>query len=174
MNLPPNVHIGAESIIAGEESFKRFRSRRADALVLGDHCAMENVHFAIGEQGRVVIGSHCCFTSAVLLCESELRFGDCVVLGFNVTIADSDFHPIAPAQRMADAVACSPVGRGLPRPPVTCQPVIIEGNVWIGHNATVLKGVRIGAGALIEPGAVIHRDVPTGARMLGNPAQRIA
>jgi acetyltransferase-like isoleucine patch superfamily enzyme len=49
--------------------------------------------------------------------------------------------------------------------------VIIEDDVWIGPNATILKGVRIGTGAFIEAGALIVRDVPARARVCGNPAQ---
>jgi acetyltransferase-like isoleucine patch superfamily enzyme len=49
--------------------------------------------------------------------------------------------------------------------------VIIEDDVWIGPNATILKGVRIGAGAFIEAGAMVTHDVPPRARVLGNPAQ---
>jgi acetyltransferase-like isoleucine patch superfamily enzyme len=48
--------------------------------------------------------------------------------------------------------------------------VVIEDDVWIGPNALVLKGVRIATGAMIEAGAVVTRDVPPRARMLGNPA----
>jgi acetyltransferase-like isoleucine patch superfamily enzyme len=48
---------------------------------------------------------------------------------------------------------------------------VIEDDVWIGPNATILKGVRLGAGAWIEPGSLVARDVPPGSRVLGNPAQ---
>ena len=51
--------------------------------------------------------------------------------------------------------------------------VIIEDDVWIGPNATILKGVRLGAGAWVEAGALVTRDVPSRARVLGNPAQVI-
>ena len=50
---------------------------------------------------------------------------------------------------------------------------MIDDDVWIGPNATILKGVRIGAGAWIEPGSMVTRDVPPGARVMGNPAQVI-
>ena len=113
---------------------------------------MDGVHFDLGENGRVTIGDYCYFTNVVLLCELEVRIGNYVVIGWNTTLADSDFHPIAPAQRVADAIACSPLGKGRPRPPVASKAIIIEDDVWIGPNATILKGVRIGAGAWIEPG----------------------
>ena len=48
--------------------------------------------------------------------------------------------------------------------------VVIEDDVWIGYNATILKGVRIGKGAIIAPGAVVTHDVPPGATVAGNPA----
>jgi acetyltransferase-like isoleucine patch superfamily enzyme len=117
------------------------------------------------------VGDFCYFTNAVLLCELEVRIGNYVLIGWNATVTDTDFHPIAPAERVADAVACSPVGKGRPRPAIVKQPVVIEDDAWIGPNATILKGVRIGAGAFVEAGSLVTRDVPPRARVMGNPAQ---
>jgi acetyltransferase-like isoleucine patch superfamily enzyme len=171
--LPANVRAGAGTVIGGELTFKRFRAKEANALIIGVNCTMEGVHFAIEPQGRVSIGDYCYFTNALLLCELELRIGNYVMMGWNSSIADSDFHPIDPAERIADAIACSPLGKDWPRPAIAKKPVIIEDHVWIGPNATILKGVRIGEGAFIEPGSLVTRDVPPRARVLGNPAQVI-
>jgi acetyltransferase-like isoleucine patch superfamily enzyme len=171
--LPANVCVGPNTLITGDLTFKRFASKEPEALIIGAHCTMDGVHFALGEKGRVQIGDYCYFTNAVLLCELELRIGNYVVIGWNATVADTDFHPLAPAERVADAIACSPLGKGRPRPEVPRRPVIIEEDVWIGPNAAVLKGVRIGAGAFIEAGSLVTRDVPPRARVLGNPAQVI-
>lgn len=169
--LPANVRVGANTLITADYAFKRFLSKQPDALVIGAHSTMDGVHFAIGRQGRVQIGDYCYFTNAVLLCELELRVGNYVVIGWNTTVADTDFHPLAPAERIADALACSPLSQGRPRPEIAKRSVIIEDDVWIGPNATILKGVRIGAGAWIEAGSLVTRDVPSGSRVLGNPAQ---
>src|SRR5262245_21543739 len=169
--LPANVRVGPNSVIAGNYAFKRFRSRRDPALVIGSHCTMDGAHFAVGEDGHLQIGDYCYFTNAVLLCEEELSIGKYVVIGWNATIADTDFHPLGPAERIADAVACSPLGKGRPRPEISRRPVIIEDDVWIGPNATILKGVRIGAGAFVEAGALVTRSVPAWMRVMGNPAQ---
>src|SRR5213593_4520134 len=171
--LPENVRIGANTLITADYAFKRFLSTEPEALVIGPNCTMDGVHFAIGREGRVRIGDYCYFTNAVLLCELELRVGNYVIIGWNATIADTDFHPIEPAARVADAIACSPLGKGRPRPDISRRPVIIDDDVWIGPNAAVLKGVHIGAGAFIEPGSLVTRDVPARARVLGNPAQVI-
>ncbi|BAZ22009.1 maltose O-acetyltransferase like protein [Kalymmatonema gypsitolerans NIES-4073] len=171
--FPENVQIGSNTVIMGNLAFKRFHSRKTQGLIIGDHCTMDGVHFDIGEKGQVEIGDYCYFTNAVLLCELELRIGSYVVIGWNTTLADTDFHPIAPAERIADAIACSPLGKTLPRPEIVKRPVVIDDGVWIGPNATILKGVHIGAGAIVEPGAMVNRDVPPRTRVMGNPAQII-
>lgn len=170
-DLPSNVRLGKDTVITGEDAFRRFRSTNEPALSIGDHSTLDGVHFALGVNGRVTIGDYCYFSNAILLCELELKIGNYVVIGWNTTIADSDFHPISPAERIRDAIACSPVGHGRPRPPICMQPVVIENDVWLGPNVTILKGVRIGAGAFIEAGSLVTREVPPGARVLGNPAQ---
>lgn len=169
--LPPNVQVGADTVILGDQPFKRFHSQQPAGLTLGTKCTMDGVHFAVGPNGRVRIGNFCYFTNAVLLCELELQIGNYVMIGWNSTIADTDFHPLAPAERIADAIACSPLAHGRKRPEIPCRPVVIEDDVWIGPNVTILKGVRIGQGAFIEAGSLVTRDVPPRARVLGNPAQ---
>ena len=171
--LPSNVTLGAGTVVNGELAFKRFHSRDPNALAIGAHCTMDGVHFDLGENARMVVGDYCYFTNAVLLCELEVNIGNYVVIGWNTTVTDSDFHPISPAERIADAIACSPLGKGRRRPEVLKLPVIIEDDVWIGPSASILKGVRIGTGAVIEAGAVVTRNVAPRSRMMGNPAQLI-
>ena len=169
--LPSNVRLGPDTLITSDLAFKRFHSAQPEALTIGASCTMDGVHFDLGPEGRVRIGDYCYFTNVVLLCELEVVVGNYVLIGWNTTIADTDFHPIAPAERVADAIACSPSGQGRLRPLIARRPVVIEDDVWIGPNAAILKGVRIGAGAVIEPGSVITRDVPAKTRVMGNPAQ---
>lgn len=48
---------------------------------------------------------------------------------------------------------------------------IVEQGASIGANATILPGIRIGRNALIGAGAVVTKDVPENAIMVGNPAK---
>lgn len=49
--------------------------------------------------------------------------------------------------------------------------VIIEDNVWLGINVTVLPGVTIGEGAIIQAGSVVVSDIPKYAIAGGHPAR---
>lgn len=39
-------------------------------------------------------------------------------------------------------------------------PVVLEDRVWVGINATILPGVRIGYGAIVGANSVVTKDVP--------------
>lgn len=49
--------------------------------------------------------------------------------------------------------------------------VIIGDNVWIGMNACILPGVKIGSNAIIGSGSVVTKDVPDNEIWAGNPAR---
>lgn len=49
--------------------------------------------------------------------------------------------------------------------------VIIEDFVWVGSRATILPGTKIGEGAIIQGGAVVHGEIPPYAIAGGNPAK---
>jgi acetyltransferase-like isoleucine patch superfamily enzyme len=168
---PPNVAVGARTVITGDRPFKRFYSTHDHALTIGHDSTMLGTQFSFGPEASATIGDYCYFTNVVLLCEASVRIGNHVVIGWNATITDADFHPLSPVQRIQDAIAVSPLGEGWERPAFASKPVIIDDDVWIGPGATILKGVHLHQGAWIEPGAVVVNDVPPEARVLGNPAR---
>lgn len=51
--------------------------------------------------------------------------------------------------------------------------IVIEDKVWIGINATILPGVKIGYGAIIGAGSVVTKDVEPMTIVAGNPARFI-
>lgn len=49
--------------------------------------------------------------------------------------------------------------------------IIIEDDVWIGLNATIMGGVKIGKGAIVGACSVVTKDVPPYSIVVGNPAK---
>lgn len=52
--------------------------------------------------------------------------------------------------------------------------VVIGDSVWIGMNVLILPGAKIGEGAIIQAGSVVHGEVPPCAIVGGNPAKVFA
>lgn len=173
--LPGNVVVGDGCFLERKDSFARFRSKRQPGLVLGDRVSIYTLTtFNVEPDGLIEIGDDCVVAGAIFMCAGSIRLGRRVTVSYNVTIADSDFHPTDPAERIADAIANAPGGDKSARPKLVARPVVIGDDVSIGLGAIVLKGVRIGNGALIAAGSVVTRDVPEGATVAGNPARVVA
>lgn len=56
---------------------------------------------------------------------------------------------------------------------VCTTPVVIEDDVWIGANAVILPGVRVGTHSVVAAGAVVTKDVPSHSIVAGIPAKII-
>ncbi|WP_224814460.1 sugar O-acetyltransferase [Hasllibacter sp. MH4015] len=114
------------------------------------HCAYGiNIHL-----GRnVYINANC-----VILDTGRVTIGDGTMIGPAVQIYCADHHRDVDLRRDG-------VERALP--------VSIGTDVWIGGGAILLPGVTVGDQAIIGAGAVVTRDVPPGARVVGNPARRL-
>lgn len=171
-SLPKNIRVGSDCYLERRESFKRFRSTREPGLIIGDRVKVFTwTEFNIEPTGMVEVGDDSILAGVVFMCAENVRIGKRVVISYNVTVADSDFHPRDPELRKLDAIANAPQGDKSLRPAITSKPVIIEDNVWIGIGAIILKGVRLGRGARIGAGAVVTKDVPEGVTVVGNPAR---
>jgi galactoside O-acetyltransferase len=88
----------------------------------------------------------------------EIRIGDGVMIAPSVTLTTTG-HPVHPARR-------TDFGR-------FSEPIVIEDKVWIGSNAVVLPGVRIGYGSVIGAGSVVSRSIPPMTVAVGTPCRPV-
>lgn len=94
-------------------------------------------------------------------------------IGNFVSIAD-DVHFLVAGNHMGEGISTFPMKTkvlGLPAESTTKGPIIVEDDVWIGRNVTVLSGVRIGKGAIVGAGAIVTKDVPPYSICCGVPAR---
>lgn len=54
---------------------------------------------------------------------------------------------------------------------LTCRPIHVKKGVWIGAGATILPGVTVGEYAIVGAGAIVTKDVPDYAVVVGVPAK---
>lgn len=104
-------------------------------------------------ENDVVIGDNVTVKCGVQLWDG-LRIGNNVFIGPNVTFCN-DKHPKSGHHENG------------------YMQTIIEDNVSIGANATILPGVTLKRGCVVGAGAVVTRDVPCGVTVVGNPAKEL-
>lgn len=104
-------------------------------------------------ESDVVLGDNVTVKCGVQLWNG-LRVGNNVFIGPNVTFCN-DKHPISG-------------NRGF-----DCLQTIIEDDVSIGANATILPGIRLGKGCVVGAGAVVTKNVLPGKTVVGNPAEEL-
>ena len=171
-DLPENITIGKECWFERKQSFERFRNELDLGLKIGNRVKVYTwTTFNVEPNGLLEIGDDSILVGAIFMCADHIKIGKRVIVSYNVTIADSDFHPVNPDERMRDAIANAPYGNKKQRPLLITKPVIIEDDAWIGIGAIILKGIRIGQGARVEAGTIVTSDVPAGATVRGNPAR---
>ena len=140
-----------------------------DGAQLGDGCRVWHfVHISAGAR----IGAKCSFGQNVYV-GNDVRIGDNVKIQNNVSVYD--------AVTLEDDVFCGPsmvfTNVYNPRSAVTRKDeyrrTLVKQGATLGANSTIVCGTTVGRHAFIGAGAVINRDVPDFALMVGVPARQI-
>lgn len=148
------------------------RRKPGSRIIIGNDCRFRSAKWSnlaginrpcylctLGREAKIVIGKRSGFSGTVISAMESIEIGDDVLCGTNVTITDTDWHPVA---------------RELDRNTnIQHAAVKIGNNVWLGMGVIVLKGVSIGDKSIIAPNSVVVHDIPSGVLAGGQPAERI-
>lgn len=145
----------------------KFKRSNLGSINIGDNCILRSkstsnliginrpcIFTALMPDSRLIIGNRCGFSGTVIGCFDKITIGNNVKCGANTLITDSDWHLDDPRAG-------------------TAKPIIIEDNVWLGVNVTVLKGVHIGSNSVIGAGSIVSKDIPSNVIAAGNPCKII-
>lgn len=126
-------------------------------FVIGKRSVVESYSCVNNAVGDVVIGNHTRIGlhSTVI---GPVSIGSHVNLAQGVTVSALN-HNFSETDKRIDEQG------------ITTRQIVIEDDVWIGTNATVLAGVRIGSHSVIAAGAVVTHDIPPHSLAAGVPAQ---
>lgn len=158
IGYPAGVSIG-DRVRIDLGSAIRANTKQAIGVALADDVSIKDYCVVNANAGSVVIGERSWIGPYSLI------YGNGgVTIGSDVLIAART--SINTVSHIDDRLDVAINSQGL-----RCDPVVIEDDVWIGMNCTILQGVRIGSGAIVGAGSVVTSDVPPRAIVVGTPAR---
>lgn len=152
----PGLSIGSGVLV---RKGTRVRVLNGAKLSIGDRTVLERNCLLVSE-GSLAIGNDSFIGSGTtIVAAKQIKIGADALIAENVTIRDQDHATASSGPYRAQGFNCGPVS--------------IETNVWVGASAIVLKGVKIGEGAIIAAGAVVSKNVSARQVVGGVPAKPI-
>ena len=151
------------------------RWRTDGPLFLGSRLELQ-----IGRRGRIEFGRFVWIGhgSKIRCHEGVVEIGAKTVLGQECTISAYERVRIGEQCVIADRAmfidfdhGVVEVERPIRRQGIYTRPVEVGSNVWIGYGACILRGVSVGDNAIVGTNAVVTKDVPANAVVVGVPAR---
>lgn len=136
----------------------RVSTTRGARWEIGDRVTLgTGVILSVGKRADIIIGNDVRIMHYTLIgVESSMSIEDRAQIGEQCSIRDHDHDTSAFSMQAA---------------PVICSPVSIGEDSWIGRGVAVLKGSKVGNGAIVGANAVVRGDIPQNAIAVGIPAR---
>ena len=153
----PFISVARGGTFAIGNNFKMNNSIAANPIGRIQKCS-----FFVDKRGNLTIGNGVAMSYTAIYCSDRVTIHDNVMIGGGTCIYDTDFHPLTAADRLADNDDKTMSGA-----------VVIESDVFIGANCTILKGVKIGSNSIVGACSVVTKSIPPNEIWAGNPAKFI-
>ncbi len=168
------------SCVAGDDvhlfSVSRIENNQSNpnSIKFGAHSKILGQFLVMGHGGTICIGESCFVGEhSRIWSANSIIIGDRVLISHNVNIHDHNSHSLSAESRHIHFNQIFSAGHPAVLADVPSAPVVIEDDVWIGFNATILKGVTVGKGAIIGACSLVTKDVAAYTVVAGSPARII-
>lgn len=156
-------------------------SHQGIKVTVGEHSQIFGSLTVQRPDAYIKIGARTQIGSSTLIASKGISIGDDVLMAWGITIMDNDSHSLYWEERSRDVIQCGfdhmvypeDFCRNKDWSNVEASPIVIEDKVWIGFGASILKGVKIGEGAVVGANSVVTKDVEPWTLVAGNPARPI-
>ena len=149
------LSIGTKENPKSKQETRFSMGKNSELNVTGNFSVGFGSDIRVFDNAKLELGSGYFNAFVQIVCADKIKIGKDVAIARDVIIRDTDAHEIT--------------GGGHKK----TKPVEIGDHVWIGTRAIIMKGVKIGDGAIIAAGAVVTKDVPANAIVAGVPAKVI-
>jgi len=161
LQYPERIQLG-NGVRVASQAVLRANTEQTTGIRIGDHSTIHESALIAANLGQVSIGKHSWIGPFCLIYgNGEVSIGDNVLVAAHTSINTVSHH--------FDRCDIPMNDQG-----IYCDPVTIEDDAWIGMNAVILQGVKIGQGAIVGAGAVVTRDVPAWNIVMGVPARIVS
>lgn len=154
--LHANIHINPQEVNGTKKEAILFVRPNGRLVINGAVRLLSGATLQVQQNASIDIGQAYINHDATIIAANNMKLGNGLLISRNVTIFDSDFHTILDKD-----------GNQIN----TIKNIEIGDHVWVGVNATLLRGTKIGKGAVIAAGAVVGGKIKEGTMAAGNPAR---
>jgi acetyltransferase-like isoleucine patch superfamily enzyme/coenzyme F420-reducing hydrogenase beta subunit len=149
-----SLTMGRQQVLISHKETRLLLEPNAKMTVNGNYIMYADAYIRVIKNGELILNSGFINEGVQITCASKISIGEGCVIARDVVIRDYDAHTI-----------------DIPDYEITT--IEIGNHVWIGNRAMILKGVKIGDGAIIAAGAVVTKNVPAKTIVGGVPAKVI-
>ena len=167
------------------KGFSFIYNKKGAKLSIGNNCTVKSSFFSnlVGlyqssiivtrsKDAVITIGDNVGMSGVTVYARKGISIGDNTCIGGNVKILDNDFHPVDYEKRNELLMGKAPES-GERAEWIGAKPVVIGKNCFIGCNALILKGAKLGDGCVVGAGSVVTGEFPPMSVIAGNPARII-
>lgn len=159
---PRRIHL-ASSVVIAERCVLDGRGLREQTISIGDEAMLSNDVVLSCKKGKIDIGANVGINSQAIIQSTndcEVIIGDDCIIGQRcLLIGGGSYRTDQPDVLIRKRGIRSDGG------------LVLEDNVWLGANVSVLGGVRMGSGSIAAAGAVVTKPVPGNSVCMGVPAK---